>query len=69
MKLTEKELEIVEIIEKDARLPMEVLAKMICLSVEETEKSFKYLRKIKLLLSISPLLIGRSLKGIQALER
>ncbi len=39
MKLTEKELEIVEILEKDARLPMEDLAKMICLSVEETEKA------------------------------
>ncbi|MGX9134866.1 Lrp/AsnC family transcriptional regulator [Rummeliibacillus sp. JY-2-4R] len=45
MKLTEKELEIVEILEKDARLATTDLAKMIGLSVEETEQSIKKLEE------------------------
>ena len=50
MKLTEKELEIVEILEKDARLPMEDLAKMICLSVEETEKLVQRLEENQIII-------------------
>ena len=38
MKLTEKEMEIVEILEKDARIAIEDVAKMVGLSVEETEQ-------------------------------
>ncbi|HWK22076.1 MAG TPA: Lrp/AsnC family transcriptional regulator [Ureibacillus sp.] len=43
MRLNEKELEIVEILEKDARIATEDLAKMIGLSVEETQESIKKL--------------------------
>lgn len=41
MKLTEKEVEIIEILEKDARIPIETLAKMVSLSVDETEAILK----------------------------
>ncbi len=50
MKLTEKEMEIVEILEKDARLPIEDLAKMIRLSVEETEKAVQKLEENKIII-------------------
>jgi DNA-binding Lrp family transcriptional regulator len=50
VKLTEKEMEIVEILEKDARLPIEDLAKMIRLSVEETEKAVQKLEENKIII-------------------
>ena len=49
MKLTEKELEIVEILEKDARIENEDLAKMVHLSVEETEEVIKKLEEQKVI--------------------
>ena len=49
MNLTEKELEIVEILEKDARVATEDVAKMIGLSVEETEQSIKKLEDNKVI--------------------
>src|SRR6476619_5133763 len=49
MKLTQKELEIIEILEKDARLPLESIAKMADLSVEETEKLIKHLEEQKVI--------------------
>jgi DNA-binding Lrp family transcriptional regulator len=49
MKVTQKELEIIEILEKDARLPLESIAKMADLSVEETEKMIKHLEEQKVI--------------------
>lgn len=49
MKLTEKEIEIVEILEKDARMATEDIAKMISLSIEETELSIKKLEENKVI--------------------
>lgn len=49
MKLTEKEIEIVEILEKDARMATEDIAKMINLSKEETELSIKKLEENKVI--------------------
>jgi DNA-binding Lrp family transcriptional regulator len=49
MKLTEKEIEIVEILEKDARLAVEDVAKMISLSVDETEAMIKKLEDHKVI--------------------
>ena len=51
MKLTEKEMEIIEIIEKDARLPIESIAKMTQLSTEETEEIIKKLEDQKIIVS------------------
>lgn len=47
MKLTDKELELVEILEKDARVSIDNLAKMVSLSVEETEEYLKRLEDSK----------------------
>jgi DNA-binding Lrp family transcriptional regulator len=49
MKLTEKEMEIVEILEKDARIAIEDVAKMVGLSVEETQQSIKKLEDNKVI--------------------
>lgn len=49
MKLTEKELEIIEILEKDARLPIDAIAKMTRLSNEETEQIIKKLEDEKVI--------------------
>ena len=49
MKLTEKEMEIVEILEKDARLAVEDIAKMASLSVEETEEIIQKLEDSKVI--------------------
>lgn len=49
MKLTEKEMEIVEILEKDARLAVEDVAKMVSLNVEETEALIKKLEDHKII--------------------
>lgn len=43
MKLTAKEIEIVEILEKDARIAIEDIAKMVGMSVEETAETIKKL--------------------------
>lgn len=49
MKLTEKELEIVEILENDARIQNEDIAKMINLSLAETEKAINRLEANKVI--------------------
>ncbi len=49
MRLTAKEMEIVEILEKDARLATDVIAKMVGLSVEETKQAIKKLEDSKVL--------------------
>ncbi|MBM7608125.1 DNA-binding Lrp family transcriptional regulator [Lysinibacillus composti] len=49
MKLNAMEMEIVEILEKDARIAIEDLAKMIGISVEETVQSIKKLEENKVI--------------------
>lgn len=49
MKLSEKELEVVEILEKDARISSEDVAKMIGLSLQETDELIKKLEREKVL--------------------
>ncbi|MCM3388587.1 Lrp/AsnC family transcriptional regulator [Ureibacillus chungkukjangi] len=49
MRLNEKELEIVEILEKDARIATEDIAKMVGLSLEETTESIKKLEENKVI--------------------
>ena len=49
MKLTKNEMEIVEILEKEARIATEDIAKMVGLSVEETEQSIKKLEENKVI--------------------
>lgn len=49
MNLTEKEMEIVEILEKDARLSIDSIAKMVNLSIEETEETIKKLEEQKII--------------------
>ncbi|MFC7687328.1 Lrp/AsnC family transcriptional regulator [Ureibacillus sp. GCM10028918] len=49
MRLNEKELEIVEILEKDARTATGDIAKMVGLSLEETEQSIKKLEENKVI--------------------
>ncbi len=49
MKLSQKEMEIVEILESDARIAIDVLAKMVGLSVEETEQTIKKLEDNKVI--------------------
>lgn len=49
MKLTDKELEIVEILEKDARIHNEDIAKMVNLSLSETEEAIKKLEAHKVI--------------------
>ncbi|RUL48192.1 MULTISPECIES: Lrp/AsnC family transcriptional regulator [Lysinibacillus] len=49
MKLTEKEMEIVEILEKDARIAVEDIAKMAGLSVDEVSATMKRLEDNKVI--------------------
>lgn len=63
MKLTEKELEIVEILENDARVSMADLAKMVHLSVEETEKMVKKLEKDKIIVRYCSLIDWSKIDG------
>lgn len=49
MNLSPKEMEIVEILETDARISTDVLAKMVGLSVEETEQTVKKLEENKVI--------------------
>ncbi|MED4300398.1 Lrp/AsnC family transcriptional regulator [Geobacillus stearothermophilus] len=63
MKLSEKELEIIEILEKDARTPIDVLAKMIDLPVEETEALVKKLEEAKVIVQYTALVDWRKVDG------
>ena len=49
MKLTKNEMEIVEILEKEARITTADIAKMVGISVEETEQSIKKLEDNKVI--------------------
>ncbi|AIE61173.1 Lrp/AsnC family transcriptional regulator [Bacillus methanolicus] len=51
MKLTEKELEVVEILEKNARISIEDLSKMAGLDPEETNKIVAKLEELKVIVS------------------
>ncbi|MGG1686116.1 Lrp/AsnC family transcriptional regulator [Pseudalkalibacillus sp. NRS-1564] len=51
--MNEKEIEILEILEDNARVPMDVLADMVELSVEEVEKIIKKLEEQDIILSYS----------------
>jgi len=49
MKLSSQQIEIIEILEKDARMPLEDVAKMVGLSLEETTAAVKKLEDEKIL--------------------
>ena len=49
MQLSQKELEVLEILEKDARIPLEDLAKMVDVSLEETNKIIEKLQEQKVI--------------------
>nr|WP_216366437.1 Lrp/AsnC family transcriptional regulator [Geobacillus sp. BMUD] len=63
VKLSEKELEIIEILEKDARTPIDVLAKMIDLPVEETEALVRKLEEAKVIVQYTALIDWRKADG------
>ncbi|WP_347552018.1 Lrp/AsnC family transcriptional regulator [Pseudalkalibacillus hwajinpoensis] len=51
--MNEKEVEILEILEENARVPMEVLADMVDVTVEEVERMVKSLEEQNIILSYS----------------
>ncbi|WP_449621662.1 Lrp/AsnC family transcriptional regulator [Robertmurraya sp. Marseille-Q9965] len=63
MKLTEKELEIVEILEKDARTSTEDMAKMLNLSLEETEGLIKKLEESNVIVQYSAIVDWSKIAG------
>jgi DNA-binding Lrp family transcriptional regulator len=63
VKLSEKELEIVKILEKDARTPLDMLAKMIDLPVDETEALVKKLEEAKVIVQYTALVDWRKVDG------
>jgi DNA-binding Lrp family transcriptional regulator len=63
MNLTEKELEIVEILEKNARIPLETLAKMTSLTLEETEEILKKLEETKIIVQYAAIVDWRKVDG------
>jgi DNA-binding Lrp family transcriptional regulator len=63
MNLTEKELEIIEILEKNARIPVETLAKMTSLTLEETEEILKKLEETKVIVQYAAIVDWRKVDG------
>lgn len=63
VKLSEKELEIVKILEKDARAPLDMLAKMVGLPVAETEALVKKLEEAKVIVQYTALVDWRKVDG------
>jgi DNA-binding Lrp family transcriptional regulator len=63
MKLTEKELEVVEILAKNARLPLETIAKMTSLSVEEVEQILHKLEEAKVIVQYAAIVDWRKIDG------
>lgn len=63
MKLTEIELEIVEILEKDARTTTEAIAKMVNLSVQETEGLIKKLEENNVIVQYSSIIDWSKIAG------
>jgi DNA-binding Lrp family transcriptional regulator len=63
MKLTDKELEVVEILSKNARLPLETIAKMASLSIEETEQIVRKLEEEKVIVQYAAMVDWRKIDG------
>jgi DNA-binding Lrp family transcriptional regulator len=63
MKLSDKELEIVEILEKDARISSEDVSKMIGLDLSETEELIKKLEKDNVLVHYTTLVDWSKIDG------
>lgn len=63
MKLSEKELEIVEILEKDARISSEDVAKMVNVSVAETEELIKGLEDKNVIVKYSAMINWSKVDG------
>jgi len=63
MKLTEKEIEIVELLEKNARLPIDTMAKMVSLSVSEVEDIIKKLEEAKVIVQYATIVDWRKVDG------
>lgn len=63
VKLSEKELEIVKILEKDARTPLDMLAKMVGLPVAETKALVKKLEEAKVIVQYTALVDWRKVDG------
>lgn len=63
LKLTETELEIVEILEKDARTKPEDVAKMVNLSVQETEDLIKKLEEAHVIVQYSSIIDWSKISG------
>jgi DNA-binding Lrp family transcriptional regulator len=63
MKLTDKELEIVEILSNNARLPLETIAKMASLSIEETEQIVHKLEEEKVIVQYAAMVDWRKIDG------
>lgn len=63
MKLTEKETEILEILEEDSRLTLETIAKMIGLSEEETKKLISGLEEKKIIVNYATTIDWKKVDG------
>lgn len=63
MKLSEKETEILEILEEDSRLTAETISKMIGLSVEETEKLISGLEEKKIIVDYATTIDWKKVDG------
>lgn len=63
MILTEKEIEVLEIIEKDSRIQTDVLAKMIALTPEETKSIIEKLEREKIIVDYSSAINWRKVDG------
>ncbi|MGG0716059.1 Lrp/AsnC family transcriptional regulator [Robertmurraya massiliosenegalensis] len=63
MKLTDKELEIVEILEKDARTMVDDIAKMVNISVKETEELIKKLEENNVIVQYSSIVDWSKISG------
>ena len=62
--VNEKEIEILEILEENARIPMDVLADMVELSVEEVEKTIKRLEEQNIILNYSSVINWDKTSGV-----
>lgn len=63
MKLTEKEIEIIELLEKNARLSIDTIAKMVSLSVPEVEHMIKKLEEAKVIVQYATIVDWRKVDG------
>ena len=63
MKLTEKEIEIIELLEKNARLSIDTIAKMVSLSVPEVEYMIKKLEEAEVIVQYATVVDWRKVDG------